>query len=147
MNLTNVKLILAREVRDQLRDRRTLFMIFVLPLLLYPLLGMSLFQVAQFRQEQPTRILIVGLPKLPELPQLVKDDHFTGQWLDRENQSRLFSLRRCLCQWTRNETANEAKSLVQSGKKDTVVVFPPDFAPQLLKLREELFRDASCHDR
>ena len=48
MNLHNVKLILLREIRDQLRDRRTMFMIFVLPLLLYPLLGMSLFQVRNF---------------------------------------------------------------------------------------------------
>ena len=50
MNLRNVRLILFREIRDQLRDRRTLFMIFVLPLLLYPLLGMSLSQVVQFRR-------------------------------------------------------------------------------------------------
>ena len=63
MNCTNVKLILAREVRDQLRDRRTLFMIFVLPILLYPLLGMSFFQVVQFMREQPTRVLVVGLPR------------------------------------------------------------------------------------
>ena len=42
MNFTNVKLILVREIRDQLRDRRTLFMIAVLPLLLYALLGVLL---------------------------------------------------------------------------------------------------------
>ena len=43
MQLENVKLIYVREMRDQLRDRRTLFMIAVLPLLLYPLLGHELF--------------------------------------------------------------------------------------------------------
>ena len=37
MNWSNVILILKREIRDQLRDRRTLFMIFVLPVLLYPI--------------------------------------------------------------------------------------------------------------
>ncbi len=42
MNWSNVKLIFLREVRDQLRDRRTLFTIAVLPLLLYPLLGHDL---------------------------------------------------------------------------------------------------------
>jgi len=138
MNWNNVKLIVLRELRDQLRDRRTLFMIFVLPLLMYPLLGMSIFQVSQFRQEQPTRILIVGLPKLPELPQLVKDDHFAGQWLDRENQSRLFNLEMLPLSKDAEEMAAEAKSLVQSGKKEAVVVFSSDFSPQLLKLREEL---------
>ena len=68
MNWYNVRLIFCREVRDQLRDRRTLFMIAVLPLLLYPLLGMSLFQVAQFIREQPTRVLVVGREALPRRP-------------------------------------------------------------------------------
>jgi sodium transport system permease protein len=60
MTLRNVRLILFREVRDQLRDRRTLFMIFVLPVLLYPLLGISLSQMKQFRSERPTRVLLIG---------------------------------------------------------------------------------------
>jgi sodium transport system permease protein len=60
MKLSNVKLILAREVRDQLRDRRTLFMIAVLPIFLYPLLGISLLQVAQFVREQMTKVVVVG---------------------------------------------------------------------------------------
>ena len=53
MNWSNVKLILTREIRDQLRDRRTLFMMFVLPILLYPLLGMLFLQIQQFRQDKP----------------------------------------------------------------------------------------------
>jgi len=64
MTLSNVKWILAKEVRDQLRDRRTLFMIAVLPILLYPLLGMSLLQVAQFVRKQATRVLVVGADNL-----------------------------------------------------------------------------------
>src|ERR1700759_1766656 len=78
MNWRNIRLIYAREIRDQLRDRRTLFMIAVLPLLLYPLLGMSFFQIAQFMRERPTKVLIVGLPKLDDLPQLVDGDHFAN---------------------------------------------------------------------
>ena len=39
MRWSNVLVIFRREVRDQVRDRRTLFMIFVLPILLYPILG------------------------------------------------------------------------------------------------------------
>ncbi len=76
MNWTNVKLILQREVRDQLRDRRTLFMIAVLPLLLYPLLGMSFFQVAQFMREQAVKVLMVGVHDFEGLPPLVEDNHF-----------------------------------------------------------------------
>ncbi len=72
VNWSNVKLIWLREVRDQLRDRRTLFLIAVLPLLLYPLLGMSFIQVSQFLGEHPTRVLVVGLPDLPGLPPLIE---------------------------------------------------------------------------
>ena len=39
MNWRNVRLIYGREIRDQLRDRRTLFMIAVLPLLLVSAVG------------------------------------------------------------------------------------------------------------
>ena len=76
MNWYNVRLIFCREVRDQLRDRRTLFMIAVLPLLLYPLLGMSLFQVAQFVREQPTRVLVLGTRPCPSSPLADRGDRF-----------------------------------------------------------------------
>jgi sodium transport system permease protein len=72
MNWNQVKLIWLREVRDQLRDRRTLFMIAVLPLLLYPLLGMSFLQVAQFLREHPMKVLVVGMEPTPGLPPLVE---------------------------------------------------------------------------
>ena len=45
MNWHRVRLIFQREVRDQLRDRRTLFMVVVLPLLLYPGLAIGMVQV------------------------------------------------------------------------------------------------------
>ena len=47
----NVWLIYTREMRDQLRDRRTLFTIIILPILLYPLIGTLLLQIAQFSRE------------------------------------------------------------------------------------------------
>jgi len=67
MSFSNIKLILLREIRDQARDRRTLFMVFVLPLLLYPLLGMTFLQVMQFRREKPSQILVVGAGELTSL--------------------------------------------------------------------------------
>src|SRR5262245_49734405 len=141
MNWTNVKLILLREVRDQLRDRRTMFMIAVLPLLLYPLLGMSLFQVSQFLREQSTRVLIVGLPE-SDLPALVEGKQFNPKWLEEEKQSRLFEVTtRPLAQESGSSTgltADDAASKVQSGEQEAVIVFPPDFAERLQRLREEL---------
>ena len=87
MNWSNVRLILGREIRDQLRDRRTLFMIAVLPLLLYPLLGMSFFQVTQFMREHPIRVLVVGAPDSPELPPLDRRRPFRRRSV-RESEKR-----------------------------------------------------------
>ncbi|MGD9647380.1 MAG: ABC transporter permease subunit/CPBP intramembrane protease [Pirellulales bacterium] len=89
MNWTNVRLILEREVRDQLRDRRTLFMIFVLPILLYPLLGMSFLQIAQFVHEHPTSVFVVGqLPDEPE-PTLVSGSRFADELFSEPADARL----------------------------------------------------------
>ena len=46
MRWSNLFVIFRREVRDQIRDRRTLFMIFVLPILLYPILGIGVIKFA-----------------------------------------------------------------------------------------------------
>src|SRR5438874_5315383 len=54
-----VRLIWLRELRDQLRDRRTLFMIAVLPLLLYPVLGYGVLQFAVGFHEKPSVVGIV----------------------------------------------------------------------------------------
>jgi sodium transport system permease protein len=88
MNWTNVKLIWLREVRDQLRDRRTLFMIAVLPVLLYPLLGMVWLQVTQFLQEHPTKALIVGLEPIPGLPPLIEEAPAASESARNESESK-----------------------------------------------------------
>lgn len=66
MSWKNVKLIFQREVRDQLRDRRTLFMVAVLPLLLYPALGIGMVQMTVTFSEQTRRVVIIGADQLPE---------------------------------------------------------------------------------
>jgi sodium transport system permease protein len=45
MRWSMIRLIWFRELRDQLRDRRTVFMIAVLPLILYPVLGTAVIQI------------------------------------------------------------------------------------------------------
>ena len=63
-------------MRDQLRDRRTLFTIAILPILLYPLVGTLLLQIAQFTRQQPTSICIVGTEHLSGAPPLLADSQF-----------------------------------------------------------------------
>ncbi len=71
MNLKNTKLIFRRELSDQWRDRRTLFTIVVMPLVLYPLMGMALLQTAQFMRQDPARVLWIGQENLPARPPLL----------------------------------------------------------------------------
>lgn len=79
MSWRNVKLIFLREVIDQLRDRRTLFMVAVLPLLLYPLMGIGMFQMTAIFSEQPRTVVILGADELPDLP-LLNGDQFARTW-------------------------------------------------------------------
>ena len=81
MNFRNVRLIFLREVRDQLRDRRTLFMIAVLPLLLYPSLGVGMIQMTVLFREQPRTVVVLGADELPP-PQLIDGDRFVAKWFD-----------------------------------------------------------------
>src|SRR5688500_13946763 len=61
-----VRLIAAREIRDQLRDRRTLFLILGLPVLMYPLfVGVGLLFVAAIKEKK----LVIGVVGAEHLPQ------------------------------------------------------------------------------
>ncbi len=143
MQWSNVKLIFLREVRDQLRDRRTLFMIAVLPLLLYPLLGMSFFQVSQFLREHPMKVLIVGMPNLEGLPPLADKDHFDEQWLSDRQQSRLYTLQfespADVSHEMRSDSVEDSiRHKVQEGKFEVAIFFPANFRQELDKLRSGL---------
>lgn len=87
MKWPNVKLIFRRELRDQLRDRRTLFTVAVLPMLLYPLMGMAMMQVAQFMRVVPTRIWVVGAEHLPESPALIVEEQINLELTNAHEQS------------------------------------------------------------
>ena len=143
MNWTNVKLILCREIRDQLRDRRTLFMIAVLPMLLYPLLGMSFFQIAQFMREQSTTVLVVGAKNLSDLPPLIENGQFDGRLFGEPDEANLLKLNfapdepRGGGQRLSDQQA-EARAAVEAGKYDAAVYFPPDFADQLEAVRQAI---------
>jgi sodium transport system permease protein len=58
MRWSIIRLIWRRELRDQLRDRRTVFMIVGLPVLLYPLLGFAVLRLAQGFLGQPSIIAV-----------------------------------------------------------------------------------------
>jgi sodium transport system permease protein len=72
MRWSIVRVIWLRELRDQLRDRRTIFMIAVLPILLYPLIGLGMMQLAIGLLGRSNVIGVIGADPLlarPSLPQ------------------------------------------------------------------------------
>ncbi len=142
MHWSNIKLIFMREFRDQLRDRRTLFMIAVLPLLLYPLLGMSFFQVTQFMREHAIRVLLIGLPDGTGLPPLVKDGQFATKLFTEPENARLLQLTLEPHEKTDPEAAHEAleqaRRDMHAGNYEVVVYFPPNFVEQFERFHSSL---------
>ncbi|QDT69127.1 ABC-2 family transporter protein [Planctomycetes bacterium MalM25] len=138
MNWKNVHWIWKREMRDQLRDRRTLFMVAVLPVLMYPLLGTSLFQLAQFMQQSTGRVAVYGAEELDEagdLPPLLNDDRFEANlFLSPGDVDRLVVESR----EAGADRLSEAGAAIDAGEIEVAVCFPDDFAENLSDLREQL---------
>lgn len=89
MKWPNVKLIFARELRDQLRDRRTLFTVAIMPMILYPLMGMAMLQVGQFMREHPSTVWVVGEDNFPETPRFIADGKIDSDYAVGNEQSLL----------------------------------------------------------
>jgi sodium transport system permease protein len=115
----NVWLILHREVRDQLRDRRTLFMVLVLPIMLYPGLGIGMLQMTMYFTEQPRQVVILNAGELPD-PPLVEEGAFPTRWFrDAETSSKLRVLTDAADDETQlpNVSADEQKQLLVDAAK------------------------------
>ncbi len=145
MNWRHVWLVFCREVRDQFRDRRTLFMIVVLPLVLYPLLGMSLFQIRQFMQEKATRVLVVGIEHLAGVePPLVDGGQFAVELFDDPERAKLLELVDARQAagfakgWTESQKQEQAKLAVQAGVYEAALYIPSDFARRLADIRDAM---------
>lgn len=145
MNWRNVRLILLREVRDQLRDRRTAFMIFVLPLLLYPLLGVSFMQFSHFLLKQPSRVLVVGTRQLPEDPPLFEGSRFHPSLFSGSREADLLEVSfareepgegRTPPPADPEERRQWARRQLEEGGFDAGVVFPADFSVRLARVRQ-----------
>jgi sodium transport system permease protein len=140
MNWRNVRLIYGREIRDQLRDRRTLFMIAVLPLLLYPLLGMSVFQLSQFLRKSEPKVVVIGSEQLAEskdLPALFQDGSFAPGLFDNPADATRLHL-----EFINGPDAERslaaAESKLKAGEIQFVLTLPPDYGERMEELREQI---------
>jgi sodium transport system permease protein len=144
----NVRLIWFREVRDQLRDRRTVFMIAVLPVLLYPLLGMLFLQITQVMQQQPTRVWVVGASALTAQPALFAGRRFAAEFCP-EDEARLLPLtiRDTIPREARGEPFRAvARREIRRDGYDAIVVLPADLSSQLAELSSAASGPAAGRD-
>lgn len=75
MRWSIIRTIWLREMRDQLRDRRTLIMIVALPLVLYPLLGFIVLQFAADFVEKPIVLgVVTGSAQIQDFPPRLPPD-------------------------------------------------------------------------
>lgn len=157
MKWSNVRLIFARELRDQLRDRRTFFMVAVLPLLLYPLLGMSIMQVTQFLREHPSTVWVIGAEHQPESQPLLDGDKFARD-VCPENESQLLKIgqvdNRMPAAGDHESIAALAAEKIHEGLFDVVVIIrgPDESAAGLKASAERIYVSADdksriAHDR
>ncbi|MFH1709075.1 MAG: ABC transporter permease subunit/CPBP intramembrane protease [Planctomycetota bacterium] len=84
MNFAHVRALLAKELLDVLRDRRTLFVMLVMPFLSYPLIIVIMLQLAlaQTRNiaSQPAAIACVGGTADPELRAFLDEQAVANNW-------------------------------------------------------------------
>jgi sodium transport system permease protein len=135
MNWKHVKLIFSRELRDQLRDRRTLFTITILPILLYPLMGMLMLQVAQFSREHPVRIKILGSENIPATPKLIEGEQLHPRaGLEAIAPLVKLSVAPLPSASTAEELEKQATEWLNNGEQDLIVIFKPRFREYMERL-------------
>ncbi|TWU60673.1 ABC-2 family transporter protein [Rubripirellula tenax] len=137
--LSAVWLIYAREMRDQLRDRRTLFTIAILPILLYPLVGTLLLQIAQFTRQHQTSVCVVGTDHLEDVPPLIDPESrtFAEGLTDHDERLELITFHWKEASIT-GDLDEKTAGWVRDGAFDVVLVIPPEFADAAKRSSDEL---------
>jgi len=136
MNWSNVRLIFVRELRDQLRDRRTLFMVAVLPMFLYPVLGVGMVHMTLLFSEQPRTVVVLGRANLPQEPPLLDENGFVPSWFAMAGQAeqlRVVDDQSTLAEaGSQTESAREARELIRAAQRVETAFF------ELQKLEQQL---------
>ena len=136
MNWKHVHLIFLREMNDQLRDRRTLFTIAILPMLLYPLLGMLMMQIAQFNREYTVHIRVVGAENWPQHSPLLDQAQQLIPLPGMEKTMRLMEIEAVA--WPKDPSPEaldklmlSSRAAVQADVVDAVLLIEPEFSSLL----------------
>jgi sodium transport system permease protein len=138
MRWSNVLVIFRREVLDQIRDRRTLFMIVIFPILLYPILGFFILQVAAARVQKTRLVVIVGAEYLPAEYPLLSDegDQFDARLLGPVPEASPLLIQREPAQGSWGDRQYR-QTAVRLGNASAVLEIPPDL-PRRFRERKDV---------
>ncbi|QEG41164.1 ABC transporter permease subunit/CPBP intramembrane protease [Roseimaritima ulvae] len=143
--LKTVAMIYLREMRDQLRDRRTIFTIAILPMVLYPLVGTLLLQIAQFTQQHAPKICLIGTENLPQQPALVVDELLHERYHESRGNARFeFYEWRQLAR--EDAVAEIAQRFVRDEHYDAVLLVPPEFSIRSIRSNDDADPSADPSD-
>ncbi len=124
MKLSNVRTIFFKEIKDMLRDRRTLVSMVVVPILLFPVLilgiGSMAFKLVKDVQKEKAKIVVLQAGNDPELYQVIsKVERF--QMVDAADRYReLISdkeIRAAI------EIPKDFRSLLESGQQPVIPIY------------------------
>ncbi len=147
MRISIVRLIAGRESRDLLRDRRTLFLILGLPVILYPVFALVGFVFAMSMLEQKVIIGVSGLEYLPQskehpeafiggsvliveadrpedFPPLIVDGKFLPDYLSALTQLGTIIIR---------PLDSDDESAVHQRQVDAMLIVPPNLTQMIAK--------------
>ena len=127
IRLSVVGSIFRRELLDILRDRRTIFMMIIFPVLLYPLIGIVVSQLAVAFQEKPRRVVVVNVQGLPKEPALLSADQtrFASSLFARPDDANRLEIQVAdkASPWMKVDARGQ---MLREGLADVVVIVPED---------------------
>lgn len=124
MRSSIIRLIARREIRDLLRDRRTVLLILALPALIYPLFGAAGLLFAQTLTEQTSRVGIINISQLPSEPPLVNHDQFDAALIKSDAKDDLMKL-------TIVPIDGDPEAALKAKQVEVVLIVPEGFAADL----------------
>jgi len=126
MNGRVIRLIAGRELRDLLRDRRSVFLLVALPVLLYPGFGLVGFYFALSLLDQESKIGVVGLERITQpiagVPALLVDGAFNKQYADALTDPRLMRI---------VPLDSDDAAPLDDRTVDAILVVPADFVDRI----------------
>ena len=132
---STVFVIFRREVRDQLRDPRTLFLIFVLPMLLYPILCIGALQLKVAFDDRARTVWLIGAENLPVEPPLLNQarDGFDESLFDSKGEAGrlIVEVKPAEKYWLDPKTRKEA---TRTRAAAAAIVLPTNFREQIARL-------------